>query len=447
MPDDVLDIADKLWRGEIDIASLHPVGGYLGGIAEVDRDIAFVPSFANVSAFSTVDGLVLVDTGSVFVAQAVHDTLRTWSPSRLNTAVYSHGHIDHVFGVPVWEAEAADQGWPAPTVVAHDALPHRFDRYIATAGYNAVINQRQFNVPGLRWPTEYRYPDRTYGDRLDLEVGGVAFELHHARGETDDHTWTWVPSHGVLCCGDLFIWASPNAGNPQKVQRYPREWADALRQMLALSPQVLLPGHGFPVVGAERVRQALTDTAALLDSLVDQTIALMNEGARLDDILHSVRVPVDLLDRPYLQPVYDEPEFIVRNIWRQYGGWWDGNPATLKPAPEQALAEELAALAGGAGALADRALALAATAAADPDVSGAPGGGGPLPSAVVYPDALRVAAHLAEMAALAAPTDPGVHRARAQVFAQCARTATSTMAKGVFTWAARTSEGATVPAD
>src|SRR5947208_3667236 len=56
--------------------------------------------------------------------------------------------------------------------------------------------------------------------------GGVRFELHHAKGETDDHTWTWIPSEKVLCCGDLFIWASPNAGNPQKVQRYPREWAE-----------------------------------------------------------------------------------------------------------------------------------------------------------------------------------------------------------------------------
>ena len=54
----------------------------------------------------------------------------------------------------------------------------------------------------------------------------------------------------MLCCGDLFIWASPNAGNPQKVQRYPLEWADALRQMLALydgpgrRPEVLLPVTG-----------------------------------------------------------------------------------------------------------------------------------------------------------------------------------------------------------
>jgi alkyl sulfatase BDS1-like metallo-beta-lactamase superfamily hydrolase len=438
MPDDVLEIADRLWRGEIDIVSIHPVGGYLGGIAEVDRGVAFVPSFANVSAFSTADGLVLVDTGSVFVAGAVHDTLRSWSPMRLNTAVYSHGHVDHVFGVPVWEAEAEEKGWPAPTVVAHEALPARFDRYVATAGYNAVINQRQFNVPGLTWPTEYRYPDRTYDQHLELEVGGVAFELHHARGETDDHTWTWVPAHGVLCCGDLFIWASPNAGNPQKVQRYPQEWAAALRQMITLCPEVLLPGHGFPILGLERIRRALTDTADLLDSLVDQTIELMNAGARLDEIIHTVAVPTRLQDRPYLQPVYDEPEFVVRNVWRQFGGWWDGNPATLKPAPEAALARELAALAGGAGELAERALALAAT-AAQHSATAAEGFG-------TFSDALRVAGHLAELAALAAPADPGVHRARAEVFRQCADTATSTMAKGVFTWASRTSEEHGAPA-
>ena len=132
------------------------------------------------------------------------------------------------------------------------------------------------------------------------------------------------------------------------MQRYPREWAAALRRMLELEAEFLLPGHGFPVIGADRVRPALTDTADLLDSLVDQTLAVMNAGGRLDDAIHAVRVPAALEARPFLQPVYDEPEFIVHTVWRQYGGWWDGNPATLKPAPERALAAELAALAGGA---------------------------------------------------------------------------------------------------
>jgi glyoxylase-like metal-dependent hydrolase (beta-lactamase superfamily II) len=420
MPRDVLDLADRLWRGEVSTASFHPVGS-LGGLAEICDGVVFAPSFANVSAFSTDDGLVLADTGSVFVAEAVHSELRRWSGQRLNTAIYSHGHIDHVFGVPVWEAESVQRGWPAPVVLAHEALPARFDRYIMTAGYNGIINERQFGIEGLRWPVEYRYPDRTYTDELRVSVGGSDFLLRHEKGETDDHTVTWLADKRVLCCGDLFIWASPNAGNPQKVQRYPREWAAALRRMLALEPEYLLPGHGLPIIGAGRVRQALTDAADLLDSIVEQTLAVMNAGGRLDDAIHGVVPPPELLERPYLRPVYDEPEFIVHNVWRQYGGWWDGNPATLKPAPERELAAELAALAGGPQVLADRALVLLAGANASRGAG------------------LRLAVHLAELAWLAAPEDPGVGRVRQQVFTAAAEAATSTMAKGVYNWAARES--------
>ena len=142
--------------------------------------------------------------------------------------------------------EAAAEGWAAPEVIAHHALPARFDRYIFTAGYNTIINRRQFGFTDLQWPTEYRYPDRTYHDTLELSVGGLGFSLRHEKGETDDHTVTWQPDTRVLCCGDLFIWASPNAGNPQKVQRYPREWAAALRRMLELRRRVPPPRPRLP---------------------------------------------------------------------------------------------------------------------------------------------------------------------------------------------------------
>jgi glyoxylase-like metal-dependent hydrolase (beta-lactamase superfamily II) len=438
MPGDILDLADRLWRGEVTTSEYHPVG-HQGGLAEICDGVAFVPSFANVSAFATLDGLVLVDTGSSFVAAAVHEALRRWSGQRLNTAVYSHGHIDHVFGVPTWEAESAERGWPTPVVVAHEALPRRFDRYLLTAGYNEVINQRQFGAKGLRWPTDYRYPDRTYRDELRLEVGGVAFRLRHEKGETDDHTVTWLSDRKVLCCGDLFIWASPNAGNPQKVQRYPREWAGALRRMVALEPEYLLPGHGVPVIGADRVRLALADTADLLEALLEQTLEVMNRGGRLDEAIHSVRPPADLEERPYLRPVYDEPEFIVRNIWRLYGGWWDGNPATLKPAPERALATELAELAGGPAVLADRALALAEQARAAA-ADGGPDAGGP-DAGGRADQARRLAGHLAELARLAAPGDRAIADIYRQVLAARADAATSTMARGIFRWAAEDGPG------
>ena len=415
MPTDLLDLADRLWRGDADVTDHHPVTEMFGEIAELGPDAAFVAAFSNVAAFATDDGMVLVDTSSPFLAGPVHDVLQGWRADPLHTAVFTHGHIDHVFGVERYEADARDRGAPAPRVIAHEAVPARFDRYIATAGYNAAINRRQFGLDRLEWPTDYRYPDDTYRDSLTLDVGGVRFELHHARGETDDHTWAWLPESRVLCTGDLFIWASPNCGNPQKVQRYPKDWAVALRTMADLGAETLLPGHGLPIVGTDRVRESLESTAALLEGLHDDTLRMMNEGARLDDIIHSVHAPPSLLEKPFLRPVYDEPEFVVRNVWRLYGGWHDGNPAHLKPAPDAALAAEVAVLAGGPSRLAARAREVAA--AGD----------------------LRLAGHLAEWAAAAAPDDRDAQRARAEVFEARVAAEASTMSKGIFGAAARES--------
>ncbi len=413
MPD-MLELADQLWRGETPIEHAYPMAPH-NELAEIADGTAFINSFANVSAFRTEAGLALIDTSSPLTARAAHRLARGWNQQPLHTAIYTHGHIDHVFGVQVFEEEARAAGWTMPHVIGHEAVVARFDRYRLTSGYNAAINRRQFSMPGLSWPTEYRYPDETFRESLALEIGGERFELHHARGETDDHTWVWVPRRKVLCCGDFFIWCAPNAGNPQKVQRYAREWALALRQMAALGAETLLPGHGFPIIGVERVRVTLTDAADLLDALHDQTLALMNAGAALDEIIHTVHAPQHLLEKPYLRPIYDEPEFIVRNVWRLYGGWYDGNPANLKPAPDADLAGELAALAGGAERLAIRARELAGQ------------------------GKLRLAGHLAEMAALAANDDPAIHAARAEVFEQRASAEASLMARGIFSAAARDS--------
>ena len=51
-------------------------------------------------------------------------------------------------------------------------------------------------------------------------------------------------------------------------------------------------------------------------------------------------------------------------------------------------------------------------------------------------DGLRLAAHLAELAWLAWLADPGIQRARQQVYSIRADRATSTMATGVYRWAA-----------
>lgn len=383
-----------------------------GGVAVVADGTALVEAFSNVVAFSTDEGLVVFDVSHHLSAPKVIEELRSWSDDPVHTAVYTHGHVDHVTGAQAFDAAAESRGDRPIRYVGHEAIPDRFDRYQLTNGYNGWINMRQFRFPEPVWPSEYVYPDLTYRNETFLTIGGIDFELRHARGETDDHTWAWIPDRRAICVGDLFIWQFPNAGNPQKVQRFAWDWAVSLRAMAAMEPELLLPAHGPAIGGRAMVGEVLTMTATALESLHDQTLQLMNAGARLDEVIHSVRLPRELADLPYLRPTYDEPEFVVRNLWRLYGGWYDGNPANLKPARDVDVARETAALAGGAEVLADRAESLAA----DGD--------------------LRLACHLAEMAVLAEPVSNRCHEVRAAVYDARRRAETSYMASGIYRSAA-----------
>jgi alkyl sulfatase BDS1-like metallo-beta-lactamase superfamily hydrolase len=402
-------------------------------LSEVADGIAVVESFSHAVALRTDDGLVVFDASAVFTGRQVVEALRTWSTEPVRSLVYTHGHVDHVGGSGAFVADAAARGHHRPQVVAHEAVVGRFERYRATDGWNVGINARQFG--GIRdrrlrlasgeedgtrrfLPDDVAAPDVTYEDRLAVSIGGVDVELRHGRGETDDHTWAWIPAHRAIACGDFLIWNFPNAGNPQKVQRYPGEWATALRQMAALEPELLLPAHGLPIGGADRIRTVLETVAGTLEDLVSRVVALMNEGAVLDEIVHEVTVADDVLALPYLRPLYDEPEFVVRNVWRLYGGWWDGDPARLKPPREAAVAAEVATLSGGVDVLARRAAEVAGT------------------------GDLRLACQLIEWAAAASggPTEaPEVHEIRARIYEQRRRAETSLMAKGIFAGAVRES--------
>jgi alkyl sulfatase BDS1-like metallo-beta-lactamase superfamily hydrolase len=414
---DLLGMATKIIDGASD-APVGPVNRITHELSELAPGVAMVEAFSHSISFDTDDGLVVFDTSGALGGKRVVDAIRGWSTKRFNTLVYTHGHVDHVGGCGAFLADAHAAGAPRPTIAGHENVPRRFDRYDLTNGYNLTINARQFRglsgrgygiggPSGRFLPPDSAKPNVTYSDRLALEVGGLQFDLHHAKGETDDHTWAWIERYKAICAGDFFIWNFPNAGNPQKVQRYPLEWAAAMRAMAGVGAELFLPAHGLPIAGRERIKRVLLDVAQTLETLVGDTLAMMNDGAPLNDVIHTVKVAPAMLERPYLKPLYDEPEFVVRNVWRMYGGWYDGNPANLKPAREKAIAEELAHLAGGAEKLARRAQQLAAE------------------------GDLRLACHLIEIAVRGEPR-PGIYAIRAQIYQQRRDAETSLMAKGIY---------------
>jgi len=425
MPD-IRTQSDRLWNGELDtVFEHHPVTRPYNERRpeELEPGILYLKGTAGVTTLDTGDGLVMLDTGGRRETEIVHAAVRGWrADERLAAAVYSHHHVDHVFGVTPFDEEAKDKGLPRPVVYGHAVIPAHFERYGKTSGWNNAINRRQL-MPGLtvadsrdfRWGQPARLPDVTYQDGVSFRQGDLTFELTHTRGETEDATWTWVPQRKLLATGDLFIWAVPNAGNPQKVQRWIGEWAAGLRQMAALGAELMVPGHGLPIFGSDRIKLALEDTAAFLESIEEQVLALMNTGASLDMILHEVKIPEETLAKPYLRPVYDHPQFLIRNVWRLYGGWYDGEPDRLLPAPRGEEAREWLSLAGGIETVLNRAEALLRAGNA------------------------RLASHLIEHAATAEPGNTRAHELRAEIYETRAGEQTSQMARNIFRFAASSS--------
>ena len=395
-------------------------------ITELREGLAIVESFSHCVVLDVGDGLMCFDASGPGSGQGVVEAIRTWSNKPITTLVYTHGHADHVGGSVAFKKDAEARGEKRPHVIAHENVAKRLDRYEETNLWNVAINKRQFG--GIRSDMSVEItegaerflsrstlvPDETFAEQLTLNAGGTIIELHHARGETDDHLWAWLPEKKWIFTGDFIIWNYPNAGNPQKVQRYALEWAQALRKMIDQGPELLVPAHGLPIEGKERIARVLDDIASSLESLVTEVVAMMNAGETLDTIIHKVKVPSEVLEKPYLRPLYDEPEFVVRNIWRLNGGWWDGVASHLKPAPNADLGAEIASLAGGPDVLMRRAMELL-----DSDI--------------------RLACHLADLAGWAAPDDPAIHADREAIYEQRRNVEKSLMSKGIFKAAARES--------
>lgn len=419
-----LELSNKvLDSGVVD----EPVNRVTNDLSELADGLAIVESFSHCVVWNSGDGLVCFDTSGAGSGRDVVSSVRRWSTDRVSHLVYTHGHADHIGGSFAFAEDSSNRGHEKASVVGHENVNRRIDRYTATNDWNLRVNQRQFGGTQSEMtvavgenlqrflPRNTLRVEESFRDSMTMRIADTDVELHHARGETDDHLWAWIPDRKWLFAGDFIIWNYPNAGNPQKVQRYALEWAQALRKMIEQGPELLVPAHGLPIEGRTRIADVLDTISSSLETVVAQVLEMMNAGATLDAIIHSVKVPDDVLARPFMRPLYDEPEFVVRNIWRLYGGWWDGAPSRLKPAPDAMLGAEIAHLAGGAETLMRRALELMTS------------------------GDLRLACHLADFAGWASPKDPAIHADRATIYDARRKSELSLMSKGIFRGAARES--------
>jgi glyoxylase-like metal-dependent hydrolase (beta-lactamase superfamily II) len=160
---------------------------------------------------------------------------------------------------------------------------------------------------------ELRPPTTLVDDRLDLDVGGIAVELHyvgpaHTQGDLIVH----LPEQHVVFTGDvLFRLCTPIGWEGTFAN-----WRAALDRIVALAPETIVPGHG-PICGVEGPREM----RAYLDYVERESKAAFAAG--LSEIEAAKRIDLG----PYAG--WTEPERLVFNVARAYrecrGEPWDAS--------------------------------------------------------------------------------------------------------------------------
>jgi alkyl sulfatase BDS1-like metallo-beta-lactamase superfamily hydrolase len=273
-------------------------------------------------------------------------------PGEIAAIVLTHAHVDHVGGLPKFVR-------PGVPVIAHRALRQRLRDQIALTPFR---NKRARVLWGELMdgqdslPVADVAPTLVVDDRHELVVGGTRFVvLATPGGEGPDGLSVWIPELDALFTGDLC--GPTTASFPNLFTLRGENLREAVPMMASLErvlalrprPRLWLPGHFEPVRGRNAIRTTLQRTHDALAYVHDETVAGMNAGKSLWQLMRDVRLPPELA----VSEQYGRVAWGVRAIWESYTGWFRyESTAELYATPRAAADPELVALAGGASAVA-----------------------------------------------------------------------------------------------
>lgn len=229
----------------------------------------------NVGFIQGPQGVLAIDTGTSFAhGQALLQALRNATTAPLRRALITHTRQEFLFGAPAFQAvQVPVTMHPAAAML----MVSRCERCLKTL-------QQTLGAQAMQGTAMFK-PDALLADvptQEILAIGRPLQLLHFGHSSGPGDVAVWDPLHRVLFAGGLV-----------DVQRIPDiqdsvlpAWLQALDALQALSPAIVVPGHG-PASGVE----AIAEQKRYLDQLHAQVQALLKSGASLLDVPTLAELP------------------------------------------------------------------------------------------------------------------------------------------------------------
>jgi alkyl sulfatase BDS1-like metallo-beta-lactamase superfamily hydrolase len=330
------------------------------------------------------DGVIIVDTGdSVTAAREVAAEFRKITDKPVRAIIYTCFHIDHISGAKGF-VSSEDVAAGLVAIIGHDTLLANVINQGSTIGpilgvrtaynFGAVLDDQDLEgmnlgtgpLPRKDREVTFIAPTQTFGSMLDLTIAGVELKLVHVPSEAADEIALFLPENSVLLSSEVIPAQCFPVLHPLRGEAYrdPVQWyrsIDALRRFNAAS---MVPAHGVPIIGAERVEEVMRSYRDAIQFVHDQTVRQMNKGLTPDELAAVVELPPHLLSyAPWMQEFFGTVSQAVRAVYQGYLGWFEGDPVALAPLARKERARREVALMGGRG----RVVEVAESALADND--------------------------------------------------------------------------------
>jgi len=224
---------------------------------------------ANVSCISTARGLVYVE--SPFLpkdGKAWAELTKKKTGKDAAYVINTDHHYDHIMGnifltenVICHSTAARGMGYLRDKRVLKDVIRNAFPDVLPR--YESDIDNLRISVPHI-----------TFDSKLTLDMGDATIMLEFVGGHSPATIMIYLAEEKVLFTGDNVEGQFPYFG-----QAHFGKWKVALKKMLSLDIDVVVPGHG-PVGGKEMVETYLTFFQELEAEVKD----FQNKGFLIDEM-------------------------------------------------------------------------------------------------------------------------------------------------------------------
>lgn len=326
---------------------------------KISDSIYMAATSGNVYMVTTPAGNVIIDTATAAQAPIAKNLLVAESQGPVKYIILTHGHADHIGGIGLWK-EAGTQ------IIAQRNYVEFVNYVTRLEGFFAPRNAAAFNRPAQEvgpWAGNYGAkidPTVFFDATYKFTLGGIEFDLFSTPGETPDHLTVWIPAYKAAFIGDNYSGIGipePNSfPNLYAIRgtkpRWALDWIKSLDTVLELNPEIVLNGHGDPIIGNQEITRRLKRYRDAIQYVHDETVKGMNSGKDVFTLMQEIKLPASY----DLSQVFGKVSWSVRGIYDGYAGWYDMNPASMYELPPSSVYPDLVKLAGGPEALARLAL-------------------------------------------------------------------------------------------